>query len=118
MDPWEARQAELLSLDDRAGFWYRLLYGPQDEPEHQGAEPVTDHAGWRQQLDLDHRGLDRGQCQQLGYRGVQVTRPAPGAEYSRAAQVLQHDMGPDARSEYAARQRQAAEQIYGFRTRQ
>jgi hypothetical protein len=104
--------------DALPGFWSRTLHAPQDGPEDQAPAPVTDHAEWREQLDMDNRGLERGQVQLLGYRGDSPLVPEkPGAAYVRAAAAIGHDFGRDARAEYAARQHAAAHEINGFRRR-
>lgn len=114
-DVWESRRQELMSGDDPAARWLRLLSVPPAEPERQAPAPVTGHAEWRRQLDLDHRGFG-GQVQQLGYRGdTPLLPPMTGADHVRAAAALGHDFGADARAEYARRQHAAAQAINGIR---
>jgi hypothetical protein len=129
MDSWQQRQAELLAIDDRAGFWLRTLHArPHDE--HQAAvQPnppsvrdmsPAEYAELRASLGIDRAGLDRGQVQQLGYRGDSpLVPPVPGADYVRAAaaQLAMNGYGPQARQDYGRRQQQAAQLTRSDRSR-
>lgn len=123
MDRWQQHQAELLSRDDRAGFWLKVLSAPSGDAEGQASAqpavhaetPMAEYAGMRGSLGIDRAGLDRDQVQMTGRRGdVPVPQP-PGWGNVRAAAALGHPMGQDARAEYGERQREAAEAINGFR---
>jgi hypothetical protein len=134
---WDQRIRAALPETDGAAQWRRRLHatetGAQDEPgeDMPGGIPappgelqpavrpdtgMAEYARARESLGIADRGLDSGQIQGLGHRGVELPATMPGADHVRAASAIGHPMGPDARAEYAQRQQAAAAAIYGFRS--